>query len=217
MTEQQKPCFFLKRFSPENLLLFIRILLIAAVTNAIVFPIECQGDDDDPEITFKNKLTFNKMKPRDIFSNSSGSQYVDEGSFEPEVSWSGDVFEEGFGSGDLQQTYDQLTFTRWTNNTESNKKWLWRYIQEKDESDEPQPSISASISIEDGYGNTGRLSHKTDPSSWVDATVIDQEIEDKSNNKKWRFLGRAQFEFDISNARRSGAYRGTIYTTLTYL
>lgn len=169
-----------------------------------------------PTITFKNRVRFNDMLPGDIFSNNSDAQSFDEGLFEPEVSWDGTSNETGLQTADLDQVYTTLAFTRWSNDSQSNKAWLWRYRQTKNEQPD-MPSISLSYSIEDDYGNSGRLSHRSDPTSWIAATVIDEEFVDESNNKRWLFKGSVRLSFNISNAFLSGNYDGILYTTLTYL
>ncbi|MCW8819827.1 MAG: hypothetical protein OQK61_05900, partial [Ignavibacteriaceae bacterium] len=168
-------------------------------------------------ITFRNNLIrFYAMEPDEIFSNNNEAQSVSEGTFEPEISWNGGIVDEGLVIGDLQTVYNSLTFSRWTKNTESNRPWLWRYRQQKNEHPS-QPSFSLTYAIEDDSGKSGRLTHTSDSASWLEVTVIDQEILDNSTNNRWRFFGYARLEFDISNARRSGDYTGTILTTLTYL
>ncbi len=182
---------------------------------AVLFcaPPNCFGD---PEFIFVDDIAFDDMQPNEIFSNNSDAQAVDEGSFSPDASWDGTVSETGFESGDLDQVYNSLTFRRWTkkNQATMDKNWVWQYKRPKTE---PHSSIAASYTIEDVYGNDGRLSHETDPASWIEATEINAVILDQSNRRFWRFRGRVRIEFDISTARRSGTYRGTLRTTLTYL
>jgi len=204
----------IQRFSLKNLWMFFSVISVSVCTFLFLEPLDAIGA---PDITFRtNIIKFYDMEPEEIFSNNNEAQSVSEGSFEPEVSWNGDIFEEGLASGDLQTVYNSLTFSRWTKNTESNRPWLWRYRQKKNEHPS-QPSFSLSYSIEDDSGTSGRLTHTSDSGSWLEVTVIDQEIFDNSNNNRWRFFGYARLEFDISNARRSGKYQGTILTTLTYL
>jgi len=204
----------IQRFSLKNLWMFFSFISVSVFTFIFLEPLDAIGA---PDITFRNNLIrFYAMEPDEIFSNNNEAQSVSEGTFEPEISWNGGIVDEGLVIGDLQTVYNSLTFSRWTKNTESNRPWLWRYRQQKNEHPS-QPSFSLTYAIEDDSGKSGRLTHTSDSASWLEVTVIDQEILDNSTNNRWRFFGYARLEFDISNARRSGDYTGTILTTLTYL
>lgn len=192
---------------------FLRVLLLAGVLLVLFWP---ALSFSAPAITFRKNVTLDDMRPGDVFSSNSAAQHADEGYFEPEAGWSGDVGQDGFGVYDLSEVYLSLTFTRWVNDAESNRAWLWRYRQQKNEHPS-RPSFSVSFSIEDEYGNPGRLSHQSDPFSWVGASVIDDAVADESNNRRWIFFGSARLEFNLGNATRSGLYRGVLTTTLTYL
>jgi len=204
---------FTKRFTGVSLFAYRATFITLLCAVLVAAPSICEGA---PKITFRNNITFDDMEPGEIFSSGSSGQSADEGSFSPEVSWDGTVSESGFESGDLEQVYNQLTFTRWTNNTQSNRAWLWRFVWRKSEHPNP-PSISVTFTVEDQFGASGRLTHQSDSGSWLESTVIDTDMEDISNNNRWRFTGTARLEFDISNARRSGRYGGILRTTLTYL
>ncbi len=211
---EENNSYYCERFSLENLLLFLHLFTGAICVLTFLLPV---NGSCAPEITFRNNLIgFDTMLPGEILSNNSDAQSIDEGSFSPESSWYGNIAEEGLAPGDLQTVYAQLTFSRWTNESGSNRKWLWRYRQRKNEHPS-QPSFSVSYSIEDPFGNSNRLTHSSDNASWLEATVIDEKIINDSNNRRWIFKGSARIEFNISNAHRSGNYYGVIYTTLTYL
>lgn len=211
---QQRNNTCIERIFGEKLSMPVSIVNVTVFVFILLHPVNSLGV---PEITFRNNVIgFVEMEPEEVFSNSSDAQSVSEGAFEPEISWYGDIVEEGFSTGDLQLVYSTLSFSRWTNATGSNRPWLWRYRQQKNEHPS-QPSFSVSYSIEDEYGNNGKLTHTADSESWIEVTVVDEKIIDNSKKKRWIFKGSAKLEFNISNARRSGVYRGSILTTLTYL
>lgn len=203
-----------KRLSRESLFVFLTMIISAL---AVLHPSNCLGDeDDDIKITFTDEIVFNPMRPKNIFRNNDNAQLADEGIFSSDVSWDGTVVETGFTAGDLQQVYKKLTFRRWTNRDNSDQPWLWEVIYEDDD-DEYQSQPSFEVSIVDAYGNNGRLSHDSDSSSWLEASVHKKQVKKKTSGEKQIFRGRVRLEFDISNARRSGIYKGIIYTTLTFL
>ena len=67
-------------------------------------------------------------------------------------------------------------------------------------------------------GVENALSHKKDSSSLIRAHITEKPVECKKKNKnRVRCFGRVDFDFDISQARRSGRYHGTIEITITTL
>lgn len=207
---------FFRRFSKENLLLLLGYTVVVFI---VLLPANCIGDDDDDDIriTFMDEIVFDPMRPRNVFGNNQNAQTADEGIFSSDVSWDGTVTETGLVPGDLQKVYEKLTFRRWTNNNNSDQPWLWEVVYEEDDDDEYQSQPSFEVSIVDAYGNNGKLSHDSDHASWLNVSVRKKKVEKKNGNDKLIFRGRVRLEFDISNARRSGTYRGTICTTLTFL
>ncbi len=67
-------------------------------------------------------------------------------------------------------------------------------------------------------GVENALSHKKDPSSLILAYITKRPVEcvDRGKNKT-RCLGRIDFDFDISRAKKSGKYLGSIEVTITTL
>jgi len=65
-------------------------------------------------------------------------------------------------------------------------------------------------------GEENRLSHKQDNHSVIVAHITEKPVEcEKKNKRKIRCFGRVDLDFDISQAKRSGKYYGTIEITIT--
>lgn len=64
-------------------------------------------------------------------------------------------------------------------------------------------------------GVENALSHKNDSSSIIKAYLTEKPIEcERKNKKKIRCLGRVDLDLDISRAKKSGKYFGTIEVTI---
>lgn len=65
-------------------------------------------------------------------------------------------------------------------------------------------------------GIENALSHKNDNSSIIKTYITKKPVEcERKNKKKVRCLGRVDLDFDLSKAKRSGKYFGTIEITIT--
>ena len=75
-------------------------------------------------------------------------------------------------------------------------------------------NVSYRILSRSGIENA--LSHRTDNSSIIRAHITKKPVEcERKNKNKIRCLGRVDLDFDLSKARRSGKYHGTIEVTIT--
>ncbi len=67
-------------------------------------------------------------------------------------------------------------------------------------------------------GVENALSHRNDKSSLILVHITELPVEcEKKNKNKIRCFGRVNLDFDISRARRSGKYFGTVEITITTL
>lgn len=216
------PVFF-KRFFSENLLSLFPAAVILSVF--FLFPKQSFCDGHHTRITFKRSIVFDAMKPKNIFPNNQAAQIADEGVFSSDIRWDGTVTEAGLITGNLQKVYRRLTFRRWTNESQSNQEWLWQLIYYDDDDDYWWHTPTFNVSIVDQYGNSGKMSHVSDPGSWIKISVNDKKVnrvsgyydDDDDDDDIRIYRGTVRLKFDISHARRSGTYRGTIFTTLSYI
>ncbi|PWW83231.1 hypothetical protein CR164_01335 [Prosthecochloris marina] len=224
-----------KRFSNESLLAFF--LAITVIATAVLQPSDSLGKDNNGYISvrFEKRIRFMPMMPGEIFNNNhhASTYLADEGSFSPDVTWDGTIVEPALTTSNIKRVYDTKKFSRWTHWQDSNRSCLWKItIYDDDDDDDDSdtkwnrvPSIDVAIDVEDDYGRSGRLSHVSDRRSWIKVKVLetrtipwdDDDDYDDDDEDTTRFCGWAHFSFNISKARRSGEYTGTVHTTLTFL
>ncbi|WP_287373442.1 hypothetical protein [Prosthecochloris sp.] len=196
--------------------------LLATVTFAvaILLSLDCLGDDDDDDIRiyYAGKIVFNPMKPKNIFYNNSPEQIADQGNYEFIVDWDGNVLGTGLENDILADVYKKLSFKRWTSqnqNLPSQKDWLWKVVYDDDDYSYAQPLFD--VTVTDQHGTPDRMTHDVDSNSWLEVRVHKKKITSKKDDDESIFFGNVRLEFDISNARRSGTYRGVLTTIFTRL
>lgn len=124
----------------------------------------------------------------------------------------------------LEQVYNTTKITR-------RNVLLWYYQYDTgddedngdDEEDEDNGSLGGTAykveyRILSRSGIENALSHKNDKSSIIRAHITKKPVEcQKKKKNRIRCLGRVDLDLDISQARRSGKYHGTIEITITTL
>lgn len=143
--------------------------------------------------------------------------------FETDVTWnSGNVDTPELM---LEQVYNTTSISR-------KNVLLWYYQfddrngnddeDEEDESDDDNDNFSNGRTYRVEYrilsrsGVENALSHKNDRSSMIKAYLTKKPVEcERKNKSKIRCLGRVDLDFDLSKAKRSGKYYGTIEITIT--
>ncbi len=142
--------------------------------------------------------------------------------FETDVTWSSSSVETPELL--LEQVYNTTKITR-------RNVLLWYYQYDTgddedngdDEEDEDNGSLGGTAykveyRILSRSGIENALSHKNDKSSIIRAHITKKPVEcQKKNKNRIRCLGRVDLDLDISQARRSGKYHGTIEITITTL
>lgn len=154
---------------------------------------------------YKNR-NLPKVQLSEIGLSGSGVS-VSENTFETEAGWEGGtVSTPGLG---LEQLYSTGTIVR-------NDILLW-YYQYNPKKEEP-PVFNVSYRILSRGGRENAFSHKSDNSSVIFSSITERPVECKKRSKSnTRCYGRVDMDFDISRARKSGKYYGTIeITIITY-
>ncbi len=131
--------------------------------------------------------------------------------FEADVTWnSSDV--------DTPELFLEQIYT--TTRISRKNVLLW-YYQFDDSDDDDDDSFSRGRAFDVEYrilsrsGVENALSHKNDSSSIIKAYLTEKPIEcERKNKKKIRCLGRVDLDLDISRAKKSGKYFGTIEVTI---
>lgn len=142
--------------------------------------------------------------------------------FETDVTW---------GSSSVETP--ELLLEQVYNTTKINRRnvLLWYYQYDTgddedngdDEEDEDNGSLGGTAynveyRILSRSGIENALSHKNDKSSIIKANITKKPVEcQKKKKNRIRCLGRVDLDLDISQARRSGKYHGTIEITITTL
>lgn len=146
-------------------------------------------------------------------------------SFETDVAWS---------SGNVDTP--ELMLEEVYNTTSISRKnvllWYYQFDDRNGDDDEDEDDEDESDDDDDNFSN-GRtyrveyrilsrsgienaLSHKNDNSSIIKAYVTKKPVECERKNKNTiRCLGRVDLDFDLSKAKKSGKYHGTIEITIT--
>lgn len=133
--------------------------------------------------------------------------------FEADVAWgSSDVDTPGLR---LEEIYTTAKVSR-----KNVLLWYYQYNKSEDENGLFSHGMAQKVSyrILSRSGVVNALSHKNDSSSLIMANITKKPIQcEQKNKKKIRCFGRADLDFDLSQARRSGKYFGTIEITITTL
>lgn len=142
--------------------------------------------------------------------------------FEADVAWgSSDVDTPGLR---LEEVYNTAIISR-----KNVLLWYHQFTKQSDEDDDDdddddngfsngQKTYHVEYRILSRSGVENALSHKNDSSSIIRAHITKKPVEcEKKNKKKIRCFGRVDLDFDLSQARRSGKYFGTIEITITTL
>ena len=132
---------------------------------------------------------------------------VSENTIETEAGWEGGtVSTPGLG---VEQLYSTGTIVR-----KDILLWYYQYNHKKEE----LPTFNVSYRILSRGGRENAFSHKNDSSSMIFSSITERPVEcQKRNSSNTRCYGRVNMDFDISRARKSGKYYGTIeITIITY-
>ncbi|WP_294343796.1 hypothetical protein [Prosthecochloris sp.] len=99
--------------------------------------------------------------------------------------------------------------------------WYYQFNVNDDDDDDDNDSFSRGRAFDVEYrilsrsGVENALSHKNDSSSIIKAYLTEKPVEcERKNKKKIRCLGRVDLDLDISRAKKSGKYFGTIEITI---
>ena len=144
--------------------------------------------------------------------------------FETDVAWSSSSVETPELL--LEQVYNTTKITR-----RNVLLWYYQYDtggdedngdDEDDEDEDDGSSGGTAYNVEyrilSRSGIENALSHKNDKSSIIRAHITKKPVEcQKKKKNRIRCLGRVDLDLDISQARRSGKYHGTIEITITTL
>ncbi len=117
----------------------------------------------------------------------------------------------------LEQVYSSTKVTR-------KNVLLWYYDHKLDRDEKKGNKSVSEFAFDVEYrilsrgGLENALSHKNDNASVILAHITELPVEcEKKNKNKIRCFGRVNLDFDISRARRSGKYFGTVEITITTL
>ncbi len=176
----------------------------------------------EPIFQYKSRITLHALKPVEIFASNSEAYSVDEGAFTASISGSGEVTGSALSESDLDQLYTGLTFKRWTNSTDSDidpaNDWLWLLAWPVEEQHNCQ-KVTITVSGLSGAANS--FSHIDDASSYLAVSILDTQptCSQETFNGTVHMVckGRTQLQFDLSEAKRSGTYQGTLTVTVEYL
>ncbi|MCW8796682.1 MAG: hypothetical protein OQK67_06420 [Chlorobium sp.] len=132
--------------------------------------------------------------------------------FEASASWDGN---------DIETPELQLDDAYGTTRISRNDVLLWYYDYDLKKKNDEENAFSrhaydVQYRIIGRNGEENRLSHKQDNNSVIVAHITEKPVEcEKKNKNRIRCLGRVDLDFDISQAKRSGKYYGTIEITIT--
>lgn len=91
---------------------------------------------------------------------------------------------------------------------------LWYYTY--NHNSEKQPVFNVRYRVLSKSGVENAFSHQKDAGSLILANITGKPVEcEKKNKNKSRCFGRADLDLDITGARKSGKYFGTIEITIT--
>jgi hypothetical protein len=179
---------------------FIYLLLIPLT--GIFFPSGAEA----ASFTIYSTATLNPVQVNELGLSGSGTAYS-QGSYDADVTWEGVVTNpltslDQVIAGSTAQRSDIL---------------LWHYQFNK--KTEPEPTFTPTYRIFSRNGGIeNKLSHSTYTSSTVNASITTQPIISmKYSGNTWRAYGYATIIVDLSTARRSGTYRGTIQISIVYI
>jgi len=209
-----------ERFFCMSLFVVLRVasivsaLLIVSLTGSLSVKAE-------PIFLIKQTVTLSPMHPGEIFTTNSDAISVDEGDFSTFISSSGEVSGSALSVSDLDQVYTDLTFSRWTNSTDSDidplQNWLWLLAWPVNE----MTYQNVTCTIADLSGKPNRFSHVDDASSYLEVTILNTlstSTEEQINGETHTvYRGLEELQFDLTNAKRSGVYKGNLTVTVEYL
>ncbi|ASQ90400.1 hypothetical protein CHL67_05205 [Prosthecochloris sp. GSB1] len=89
--------------------------------------------------------------------------------------------------------------------------WYYTYNRKK----EQQPSFNVHYRILSRGGTENAFSHESDNSSLIRANITGKPVQcEKQNKNRFRCFGRIDMDLDITRAKKSGNYYGTIEITI---
>ncbi|MCG8344467.1 MAG: hypothetical protein MI685_04795 [Chlorobiales bacterium] len=187
-------------------------LLLAALCciAQALFTDAAYSDDGKYKIYKARKLEAVSLREIGLFSSGVSASISP---FEADVAWgSSDVDTPGLR---LEEVYTTAKVSR-----KNVLLWYYQYNKSEDEDGMFSHGMAQRVSyrILSRSGVVNALSHKNDSSSLIMANITKKPIQcEQKNKKKIRCFGRADLDFDLSQARRSGKYFGTIEITITTL
>jgi hypothetical protein len=137
---------------------------------------------------------------------SSSAKAVSEGTYTAAATWEGSVAEQDMS---VDQVYTTSVVQR-------NNITIWYYRYNKNT--EKLPTFTVTYRILSTTGTQNRLSHATDTSSTISATITADPVSNPSGTGTYRTVyGYADLTIDVADAKKSGTYTGTIEVTINYI
>ncbi|NTV61616.1 MAG: hypothetical protein HGA77_09980 [Chlorobiaceae bacterium] len=164
------------------------------------------SDAQAASFSVSSSRTLTAVQVTELGLSGSGTAY-NEGSYDAGVTWDGVVsspltsLDQVYTGSSVQRVDIQLWYYQFNKNTES------------------QPTFTPTYRI---FSKTGgienKLSHSTSTSSTVNATITAQPIvTSKYSGSTYRSYGYATITIDLTSARRSGTYQGTVQISIIYI
>jgi hypothetical protein len=155
--------------------------------------------------TFYSTATLNAVQVSEL-GLSTGTAYS-EGTYTTDATWDGTATGQDMS---VDQVFSSSVVQR-------NDVPIWYYIYKKSEARPTFSNLSYRIFSTSGIEN--KLSLLNDNSSTINATITAQPVGSSANsgtNNKICY-GYANLTIDISTAKKSGTYKGTIQVVITYI
>ncbi len=194
---RQHPGRHAKPFSGKPFITLSIMLLFSVITSQ---PVSAAS------FTITSSTTLTAAALSELGLSSSGTAYS-EGSYNTDVTWQGDV--DGQASS-LDQVITGTSVVR-------NNILLWFYSYNSGY--ESRPTFNASYRIVGTGGIENTLSCLTASSSTIGATLTAQPVTCSkygTSGLTYRCYGYANLNLNLANAKRSGAYRGTVQISIVY-
>lgn len=164
-----------------------------------------QGATYNGTFYFYTPLTLSAVQLSELGLSSSGVAAT-EGSYTADASWDGSLTEQTMS---IDQVYTSTAVQR-------SKITLWYYRYNKNE--KAPTFTTVGYSIRNASGTENRLSHATDQSSLINATIARDSESSPTGTGTYRYIyGYANISIDIASAKKSGTYRGIIQVTINYI
>lgn len=181
---------------------FDRMLLTAALLFSLLSPANAKA----ASFNITSSTTLSPVVFTELGLSGTGTAN-NEGNYDASVTWGGVV---SSPLTSLDQVYTGSTVQR-------TDVLLWYYQFNK--STESQPTFTPTYRIFSKTGNIeNKLSHSSSTSNTVNASITAQPIvTSKYSGNTYRCYGYATITVDLTTARRSGTYQGTVQISIIYI